>query len=928
MTTPNSFPDSALIWLETESFSDTGGWVNDPQFIEQMGSPYLMAHGIGTPVADAVTRVPVSRPGRYRLWARTKDWCPEFHPGRFQILVDGVPASREFGASGRSGWHWEDGGIVSLTGDAELCLRDLTGYDGRCDAVVLASALDWRPPEELNTIARLREQYGGVSATVRDLPAYDVVVIGGGLAGCTAAVAAARNGARVALIHDRPVLGGNASPEILVPPCGASVRYMREHPLDPRETGILDEYRTEGYQRVSEGKYYAGRLQRLVDSEPMLDLYAETHATGVEMADGPSRKITSVLALNIHTGERLRFRAHGFIDCSGDSHVGFSAGAEFRQGKEPGSMYGEAYAPEEASEHTMGNGLKYFARRFDTPQPFAAPPWAYSFPACSDFGHARHPQLTTGIEIDYQWKIELGGLRDTVADAEEIRDDLFRLIFGLWDHTKNHCDRDREQAANYAIVWLGYIAGKRENRRLIGDYVLTQNDIGNQVLFPDRVAFGAWTVDDHHSGGFFHDGSLGTHYDRPEFAYNGVPFSIPFRCLYSRNVENLLMAGRNISASHMAMSDTRVMLICAAMGHAAGTASAMCAHGNMTPRELCRQQISRLQQKLLKEGAAILELPADDPDDLAPCASVTASSTGVHSTGEVMVPGNVINGIDRAVGRRGEEVTNAWMPGRDIDGPHWLQLTWPEPVTFNILHVSFQTANLAPRRFAVEVLQDGEWVRAAEVSDNRHRRHVLGIDEVTTPACRIVLPTARAICEVRTYRETQSEVESARRIHANMMLPDNGPFLPWGDDIVPDVSHGLEGTILVVPDADVEGDWEISSWSGRLVGDGYYHDGNNDKGHKRIRFDLGSVPPGRYTVRLIYVACDNRSSRTPLTIHSAEGDTTVMVDQRRPGAIDDWLQPLGVFSVDGHSSLTISNTDTDGYVVVDAIQLVPVGTNA
>ena len=615
------------IWLETEQFNEPGGWVNDAQFIDQMGSPYLLAVGLGKPVADAETSLTVPKPGRYRLWARTKDWVPEHHPGQFHVLLDGKTTARPFGSTGKRGWQWEDGGVHQLANEVEIKLHDLTGYYGRCDAVVLTDDLDWIPPNGVKAIAELREIHGGVSQKIEVMPEADVVVVGGGLAGCTAAVAAARNGCETVLIQNRPILGGNASAEILVPPVGAWAGvYRTKYPLDPRETGILDEYRTAGNQRVSEGKLYSNRLLRLVSLEPNLHLHLNTHATGVQMHEGDGKRIAAVNAIGVRSGRRMRFPGKVFLDCTGDSVVGVAAGAEYRHGKEPKSMYDEPWAPDEPSKHTMGNGLKYYARDMGEPRSFESPPWIYPYPTCDKFNPERHPKLTTSIEIDYQWMIELGGLRDTYADAEEIRDDLLRLIYGLWDHTKNHCDRDAGRAANYELAWVGYVAGKRENRRLIGDYVLTQNDIGNQTLFPDRVAFGAWSVDDHYSGGFFFDGATAQHRDRSEGHYMGVPFSIPFRCLYSKNVDNLLMAGRNISASHLGMSNTRVMLTCAIMGHAAGTGAAFCVQKEATPRGVYQNHLAALQQQLLKEGATIFELQAHDPRDLAPKATATASS--------------------------------------------------------------------------------------------------------------------------------------------------------------------------------------------------------------------------------------------------------------------------------------------------------------
>ncbi|NLS95030.1 MAG: FAD-dependent oxidoreductase [Planctomycetaceae bacterium] len=918
-----------IVWLEAEQFEESGGWLNDAQFIDQMGSPYLLAVGLGKPVADASTTATLPRPGKYRLWVRAKDWVPEHHPGKFQVLVNRQAAAEAFGANGKKGWSWEDGGVYDLSGKVELKVHDLTGYYGRCDVVVLTDDLGWIPPQDTAAIAALRETHGGVSRAVEVMPEVDVVVVGGGLAGCTAAVAAARNGCSTVLIQNRPILGGNASSEILVPPVGAWAGiYRSKYPLDPRETGIVDEYRTAGNQRVSEGKLYSNRLLRLVRLEPNLDLHLNTHATGVEMQPGKEKRIAAVDAVDVRSGKRMRFPAKVFLDCTGDSVVGVAAGAEYRQGKEPKSMYNEPWAPDEPSKHTMGNGLKYFARDMGEPRPFEAPSWIYPYPTCDSFNPERHPKLTTSIEIDYQWMIELGGLRDTYADAEEIRDDLLRLIYGLWDHTKNRCDRDKERAANYELAWVGHIAGKRENRRLIGDYVLTQNDIGEQTLFPDRVAFGAWSVDDHYSGGFFHQGATAQHRDRTESHYMGVPFSIPFRCLYSKNVDNLLMAGRNISASHLGMSDTRVMLTCAVMGHAAGTGAAFCVHEQTTPRGVCQNHMAALQQQLLKEGATIFELQADDAHDLARKATATASSWRTHTSGEKMLPENVMNGLARAVGERMKETTNAWGPDPSVAGPHWVELAWAKPVTFNMVHVSFQTTDTVPRSFAVEARCKGQWQKIVEIDDNRHRRHVLGLDQaVTADAIRLSEDEPSAVCEIRVYDEPQRLVEIAQRAHANMRLPDEGPWLPWGDDdrSMPGLDpKKLEGLVFDDTTARQFGGWVHSTWSDHFVGEDYLHDGNEGKGLKTLRFRVKVAESGRYEIRLGYVAYTNRASRVPVTVRIGDRATVVHVDQTKKPPIQDLFLPLGTFDLTAgeEAVVEISNADTEGYVVADCVQAV------
>jgi len=909
----SSLSASKIVWLEAERFERYGGWVNDAQFIDQMGSPYLLANGIGEPVEDAATRVALPKPGKYRLWVRTKDWMPEHHPGRFQVLLNGQDTKRLFGASGRPGWRWEDGGVHELSSEIEVSLRDQTGFYGRCDVLVLNSDLDWTPPADVEGIAELREKHEGVSRKIKDMPARDVVVIGGGLAGCTAAVAAARNGASVALIQNRSMLGGNASPEILVPPVGVWP-HMKRDPLDPRETGLVEEYRTEGNQRVSEGKLYGKRLMRFVSQEPNLHLHLNTHGVDVEMADGSKTAIAAVLAIDVNTGQRMRFPGLIFIDCTGDAVIGAAAGAEYRRGKEPKSMYAEPWAPERPSKHTMGNGLKYYHRDTGQPQPFEAPPWVHEFPGCDDFAPGRHPRLVRGNAVGYQWQIELGGMRDTIADAEEIRDDLLRLIYGLWDHTKNHCPKLRRETATHTLVWVGHVAGKRESRRLIGDYVLTMNDIGDQTLFPDRVAYGGWCTDDHYSEGFFYDGSFARHHDFDEHAYTGLPYSIPFRCLYSRNIANLMMAGRDISASHLALSNTRVMLTCAIIGHAVGTGAAMCLEKDTTPRGVCREHIQALQQRLLKEGAHIIGLRANDPRDLARKASLAASSEGTVK-GERMAAANVTNGFDRAEGGK----TNAWIPDPDAAGPHWIELSWDAPVTLNMVHVIFQTARLTPKQFRIQARTETAWRTVAEVDRNRHRRHVLGLDRITTAKLRLVLAEPVGVCGVRVYDEPRRLVDVARRAHRTMRLPDKGPWLPWSEG---KPAKTFRGIVLDAAEADRVGEWAHSTWAEPFVGDGYLHDGNSEKGKKAIRFALQVRAPGRYEIRLAYVPHTNRASNTPVTIRFAGGEKTLRIDQRSKPPIGGLFVSLGTYKLDRQSTVTVVNDDTNGYVIVDALQLI------
>jgi len=602
---PGMCPGASVIWLEAEQFDDPGGWTNDAQFVDQMGSPYLLAIGLDGPVEDAATRARVPAAGTYRLWVRSRDWVPEYSPGRFQVLLDGKPVEHVFGQGKAQGWSWEDGGVHQLDGgEIEVGLRDLTGHYGRCDAVVLTDDLTYRPPADLDRLAAARQQYGGVSREAERLEPYDTVVVGGGLAGCFAAVASARNGCRTALIQNRPVLGGNTSTEILVAPQGDKSR----EPLDPGEGGIIEEVR-------GDVENYSDRLLAICRAEENLDLFLNTHAVGVEMNNDGT--VAAVETLNVNSNRRLVFPAKVFIDCTGDGAIGVWAGAEYRHGREPASMYGESRAPEEGDARTMGGTLRYASQLQPEPVKFEAPAWARRFPNCSDFNERRHPQLHFG---GWQWVIEYGGMMNTYDDAEPIRDELLRIVWGMWDHVKNHCPKLSEEAKPYKLVWVSHVVGKRESRRLIGDYIMTEHDIVDRVLQPDRVSYGGWGIDLHPPGGFYDE-------EPPAITTHRQKFSVPFRSLYSKDVANLMMAGRCLSASHVALGATRVMITCGLQGQAVGTAAGICKRHDCTPHDVYPSYVAELQQQLLKDGCYIVKLPNSDPADLALGAEVSASST-------------------------------------------------------------------------------------------------------------------------------------------------------------------------------------------------------------------------------------------------------------------------------------------------------------
>ena len=443
---------------------------------------------------------------------------------------------------------------------------------------------------------------------------YDIVVIGGGVAGHSAAVAAARLGSKVVLVHDRPVLGGNSSSEIRVWAIGAATQgYFR----NARETGIVEEatletaYRSEGLppKEAEPWPMWDIVLKEWCDREPNLDVFLNTRVHEVTVADD---RIVSVTALQTSTEKAFRFHASFFIESSGDGEIGAKSGAAWRLGQESRRDFGETMAPEEANTTVLPSTIMFTARDVGRPVPFHPPDWAYDFPTDDDLPFRNHGYIKSGY-----WWISAGGDRDTIDDNEEIRDELYKILFGVWDHIKNHGDHG---ADNLVLDWVGHVVGKRESRRFEGDYIVVQDDVLYGRLFPDDVAYGGWPIDLHPSRGF-HSPDFPTLMIEPE-----KPYSIPYRALYSCNMENLFLNGRLLSASHIAMGTIRVQKTLGLVGQAIGTAAHMCVQNNLTPRQLGQECIHELQQALLKQDCYIPHVRNQDPHDLARRATVTASS--------------------------------------------------------------------------------------------------------------------------------------------------------------------------------------------------------------------------------------------------------------------------------------------------------------
>ena len=593
------------VLVEAEAFNDTGGWVVDQQFMDLMGSPYLLAHGLGAPVGDAEHTLD-TEPGETRVWVRTRNWVAPWNtpektlppPGRFQVLIDGTPLEKTFGTSG-SPWLWHDGGVVELGERTTLGLRDLTGFDGRCDAILLSSDLDWMPPEDPATLARFRDAR---RPPVEELEPFDLVVVGGGTAGTCAAITAARLGLSVALVQNRPVLGGNSSSEVRVWPQG----HVQLEPWPHIGDVVMELIPVKGPRSANaqDGKVFDdSRKQRLVDAEPNITLLLNQHVNGVRMSED-GKRVVAVVAENIRTGARTRIPSRLVLDSTGDGCVGALAGADFAI-TETGHMGASNLWNIQClcdDEEPLAADLKEACEDASFPRC----PWALDlsdkpFPG-RDWGSTEAKTGDTNPISIGNWYWENGFDRDSLADMERIRDYNFRAIFGAWDAIKNVDGRYPAHRLN----WVAYIAGKRESRRLLGDLVLTAENLRDGTVFADGCVPCTWGIDTHfpnpkYEKGFEDEPFIADFTHGEGYVYDG-PYWLPYRCLYSRSIDNLFMAGRNISVTHEALGAARVMKTTGTMGGIVGMAAAICKEEDCLPRDVHEVHLDDLKA-LMARGA-------------------------------------------------------------------------------------------------------------------------------------------------------------------------------------------------------------------------------------------------------------------------------------------------------------------------------------
>ncbi|WP_139957390.1 FAD-dependent oxidoreductase [Flavicella sediminum] len=560
---------------------------------------------------------------------------------------------------------------------------------------------------------------------------YDVVVVGGGAAGICAAVSAARNGSKTVLVQDRPVLGGNSSSEIRVHLNG--VNHLKNG-LPERETGIIEEILLHNRFENPQESYpvWDHVLYDFVVREPNLTLMMNTQAVDTNMS---GNEIKSVVCWQLTTEKLFTLKAKVFIDCSGDGLMAATSGAEYRTGREGKAEYDESFAPDKPDGWQMGSSLLMSSKDMGKPMPYSPPSYAIKYTHEGANKRRKFSAFHDGI-----WWIEVGSDSDIIGDAEKNRHKLMGYLHGVWDYIKN--SGKFPEAENLALDWVGSIPGRRESRRFVGDYFVSEKDMTGHKHFEDAVAYGGWSLDEHNPGGIENISEPPSYFH----AHFHEVYQFPFRSLYSKNITNLLFAGRNVSQTHIALSSSRIMATCALMGQAVGTAATICVNKNIWPREVAQKHINELQEQLMRDDVFIPKRPANDPKDLAQKASLIFGST--TSTGAAK---KLTNGISR-----------------DIDGKinHWqseglpanLQMEWKTPISLAAVEIKCDTnvkKNIMMRKDSkndkifrnhippellktgsLEVRVEGKWVKLGSLENNRTRLIKFNFEQVKTTAIR------------------------------------------------------------------------------------------------------------------------------------------------------------------------------------------------
>ncbi|MDO6738677.1 FAD-dependent oxidoreductase [Wenyingzhuangia sp. 2_MG-2023] len=573
---------------------------------------------------------------------------------------------------------------------------------------------------------------------------YEVAVIGGGVAGVCAAVSSARNGAKTVLVQDRPVLGGNASSEVRVHLNGVT---QLKGGMPERETGVVEEILLHNRFHNPQESYpvWDHILYDYVTQTPNLKVILNTQAIEAKM-DGD--KIKSVRCWQLTTETELTIHANVFVDCSGDGLVAATAGALFRTGREASSEFNEKYAPKVADGWQMGATILLSSKDMGKPMPYEAPHFTIPYNYKEAHKKRKLKHFSEGI-----WWVEVGSDKDIIAEFEENREKLMGYAYGVWDYIK----KTNPEAENYALDWVCSLPGKRESRRFMGDYILCEPDMLGYKHFDDAVGYGGWSLDEHNPGGIENPS------EPPSYFHEHFTkvYEIPYRSLYSKNIENLLFAGRNISQTHIALSSSRLMGTCATMGQAVGTAAAMCIDKNVLPRDIYKNYMNDLQEQLLKDDAYIPNRPSKDTSDLAKKASYVFASSTASGNAKLL-----IDGYSRDVA----DVVHHWeSEGKNAN----VQLEWDKPIKLSQVLIKCDTnvrRNLMMRKDSrnddkftntvpvellksldLEVRVNGQWIKVGEENKNRKRLIKFNFDKVKTTAIRINVKDTYGAKNIRLY---------------------------------------------------------------------------------------------------------------------------------------------------------------------------------
>lgn len=885
------------VWVEAESFSDHGGWVNDTQFVDCMGSPYLLAHGMGVPVADATTSI-VLPAGTWRVWVRTRDWTPDYDgekPGRFQVTIDGTALPTILGIAPAE-WGWADAGTFEhpTAGSVALGLHDLTGFEGRCDALCLTDDLTApAPPAGGETLAAWRAEIRGESTDPETTVEADLVVVGGGLAGISAAIAAAEEGLDVILIQDRPFLGGNASGEIRVKPQG-EVRHRIVRALgNAKENG-------NAHAHVDD----TNRLNA-VAACPSIDCRTGWRAYGV--VTNAAREILAVDARHVETGARTRFVAPLFVDATGDGWLGFWAGAAYRMGRESKDEYGESLAQTVADTCTMGNSMLWSTVAHDTVQPFPEVPWATVV--------SKSKSATSG---DWTWEAGLGDDENTIYDAEALRDRLFRAVYGSFStaRSKNADNQKR------SLQWVPFNAGKRESRRIIGDYVVKQGDVENSVWFEDAIGTATWSIDLH----FYKDTSgfiAGTKQVAVDRWY------MPYRAICCRDVPNLFLAGRCASFTHVAMGSSRVMNTGGQMGVAAGYAASLCRKYGCLPRDIYRSAAKTVELQALiggtwpartEVGEMAVPTNGSGSGTTTPDAIIVDNTDSAHTvssgswTVSTSASAGAFYGSNYLVNKCASSDTTAtcnavtWFafrPALPQSGRYIVDLYWNA------------SANRATNVCVIVSAADGVHTNRVDMTQGGGSFSALGIwsfDPEATP-----VPEVRLCSEDALGTTAGKAFITADAVRLTLVQEGGGS----GGSSTPSDPNNL-----IVEESDAERSepdgfaWIWSTSSMLRSGDGYYHSNKNADDDFWMLYRPTIPETKAYRLQQVWNGNESRDAAAKVEVRYADETTPVvrMVDQTRDSG--HWMT-LGVWrfaeGTNNYARLLTAGS-ANKYVIADAFR--------